>query len=84
MSGKYDLLSKYLREQEKHRVVLSFDEIEKIIGNELPPSASKHVQWWENSDTHVEGKSWLYSGWLIENVGNTVSAREVILVKNDS
>ena len=84
MSGKFYLLSKFLKEQEKHKVVLSFAEIENIIDDKLPPSAGRYVQWWENSDSHVQGKSWLNSGWHIDNVRNTVSSSEVVFVKKES
>jgi hypothetical protein len=46
MASKYDRLRHYLNVQTARSVVLSFREIEKILGGPLPPSARKHSAWW--------------------------------------
>jgi hypothetical protein len=43
--SKYQPLQEFLREQSSSRLELSFVEIERIIGNELPPSAYA-PRWW--------------------------------------
>jgi hypothetical protein len=43
--SKYRPLQDYLRRQNRQRLELSFLEIERIIGGELPPSAYA-PRWW--------------------------------------
>lgn len=66
--GKYDPLARYLRAQSAPYVVLSFGEIEELIGAPLPRSARERREWWWNDLTpqssHVQSRSWVYSGYL--------------------
>lgn len=45
---------------------MTFDEIERVLGEALPPSAYKHRAWWGNEDPHktvLRGKrAWLLAG----------------------
>jgi hypothetical protein len=41
--GKYDPLGDYLSNRTEHKVALSFSELERILGFELPPSANTIV-----------------------------------------
>jgi len=70
--GKYTPLAVYLQEIPlgQGRVALSFAEVEKIIGNELPPSAYKYRAWWANEriGTHVWAHAWLKAGWRVDSV----------------
>lgn len=65
--GKYDPLRKHLDDSGDEKVILSFAEIEKIIGNILPPSASTQNSWWENvngkSNGHSQAKAWQNAGY---------------------
>ena len=55
---KYEPLTHYL-EKQPGNVKLTYSEIEKILGEELPPSASEFEEWWANDDdTHTQSKSW--------------------------
>jgi hypothetical protein len=65
--GKYYPLEEYLMSQDSSRVKLSFEDIEKIIGDSLPPSASKYRPWWANGG-HVQTYAWLRAGWKVEEV----------------
>lgn len=56
--SKYDPLAEYLRGVSKRGTRLTFDEIERILGTSLPPSAHKYQRWW-NGNSAV----WLYDGW---------------------
>ena len=49
MSGQYLLLYKYLENRYANTVVLTFAEIERVIGTKLPPSARRHRAWWSNN-----------------------------------
>jgi hypothetical protein len=63
--AKYDPLRDYLRKQSLQQIILTFREIEEIIGASLPVSA-KLPQWWENvaamETTHVQCKAWRAAG----------------------
>ena len=46
--GKYTPLEEFLKRQSGDSVVLTFGEIEKIIGEDLPPSARIYFKWWDS------------------------------------
>ena len=64
--AKYDTLKAYLARQSSEEMELSFAELERIIGDDLPASASR-PQWWANEinpDTsHVQCRSWRNAGY---------------------
>nr|WP_174987534.1 HNH endonuclease [Pandoraea pneumonica] len=51
--------------QSNSEVTLSFSDIEKIIGNELPPTADRFKPFWANSRTKDghPGQFWMEYGW---------------------
>jgi hypothetical protein len=49
MSGKYLLLYKYLQDRYADTVVLTFGQIESLIGFALPDQARLSQQWWTNT-----------------------------------
>nr|PZN03404.1 MAG: hypothetical protein DIU66_07545 [Bacillota bacterium] len=65
--GKYYPLEEYLMSCGSSCVKLSFEDLEKIIGDSLPPSASKHRTWWANGG-HVQAFAWLRAGYKVEEV----------------
>lgn len=60
--AKYDPLRKHLRRKNLAEVVMTFDDVERVIGGMLRKSASL-AAWWGNersSETrHVQCRSWL-------------------------
>jgi len=64
-SKKYRLLSDYLHNSEEIRVSLTFDDIERLLGFKLPPSARKHMAFWANTTSHSIALSWLGVGYEI-------------------
>jgi hypothetical protein len=46
MSGQYLLLYKYLENRYANTVVLTFAEIEDLLGFDLPDQARLHQEWW--------------------------------------
>jgi len=60
----YDPLRNYLRQQTQSEIVLTFEEIEKILGRKLPPSAAKS-QWWANTRSirHSQREAWRLGGY---------------------
>jgi hypothetical protein len=83
MAGKYTPLENYLRDLpvSQREVVLSFEQIERILNAKLPPSAYEYQQWWENEKegNHVNPRAWANAGWKIEDVD--FSKKRVILVR---
>ena len=50
-SGKYLLLYKYLENRYANTVVLTFAEIEDLLGFALPEQARLHREWWTSAET---------------------------------
>jgi len=49
-AGEYELLHRYLRDRYANRVVLTFAEIEDLLGFSLPDLARVHLAWWDGGD----------------------------------
>ena len=66
---KYEPLTNFLRRQSRAVVRMSFDEIERVIGAKLPPSATRHRAWWSNNaQNNVMTKAWKDAGFESEDV----------------
>ena len=67
---KYEPLGEYLATIPASQaiVTLTFNEIEKIIGAELPPSAAKHRAWWANQETGSRAPHWQAAGFKVDKV----------------
>lgn len=64
--GRYSALADFLqgRPGRVDQVVLSFNQIEEIIGASLPASARGHRAWWANDSVgHIQSQLWLEAGW---------------------
>lgn len=56
---KYEPLMLFLDKSGKKEIKLSYDEIEKIIGDSLPITAYKNKVWWNNDDkSHTQSLAW--------------------------
>lgn len=68
--GSYQPLGDHLRAVDGSLVVLSFAEIERILGRSLPASARKHRAWWSNerSGSHSHARAWMVAGWHVAAV----------------
>ncbi|MCK9902163.1 hypothetical protein MXD63_19045 [Frankia sp. Cpl3] len=77
--GKYDALRDYLASLPAGVIVeaLSFEAVEKLVG-ELPPSARRLRTWWANN-SHTQATAWREAGWRVESAypdaGRVVFAR---------
>jgi len=60
---RYEPLRRFLNDCAKPEAPLTFRDIEKIIGRELPPSARQYQAWWSNTATHSHADSWMAIGW---------------------
>ena len=73
MDGKYGPLYDHIRRLDARGVRewhATFGEIEKIIGDTLPPSARQRSVWWANdrSGGHHYAAAWLEMGWTTHSV----------------
>jgi len=69
VSHKYAPLAEFLRHQSRAVVRMSFDEIERVIGTKLPPSATQHRAWWSNNaQNNVMTRAWKEAGFESEDV----------------
>jgi len=78
---KYAALRRYLESQKLARLRLSFHEMERVLGEALPPSAYKRPAWWANDATgHAQAKAWLEAGFKTADVD--VEGRAVSFVRS--
>ena len=64
--GKYQRLYSYLSSLQVSEWRTSFNEVEAVIGFELPPSARLHRPWWGNQrggNGHSHALAWSVAGW---------------------
>ncbi|MEQ1406465.1 hypothetical protein ABK249_16155 [Neorhizobium sp. Rsf11] len=66
--GKYEPLGEYLRKQSRTQIPMTFREIERILGRELPASKSHRAWWSNNASNNVMTKQWLAAGYETEAV----------------
>lgn len=68
-------LTAYLEKYRKDEIKLSFSDVERILGFQLPDSAYLHQPYWSNSESHPIASAWLNAGYLSQHVdmkGQTV------------
>jgi hypothetical protein len=65
-AGEYRLLYEYLRDRFSDRLVLTFGQIEDLMGFPLPAPARVQRDWWANSDPGAErsrqSDAWILAG----------------------
>jgi len=82
--GKYTPLALYLSRKANWTrwVKLQFSRIEGIIGKDLPASAYRNSEWWNNTNSS-HGKAWHSIGWEVKEVnleeGTVIFTRPEIL-----
>lgn len=62
MSGKYSSLHKYLANRYADTVVLTFADIEDLLGFALPEGARSRPDWWTNGQLAAAGHT---AAWLL-------------------
>lgn len=82
-AGEYLLLYKYLRDRFADRVVLTFGEIEDLVGFPLPESARLQHEWWAGAGptAHLSAQA---DSWTSASRTATVnlSAQNVLFERN--
>ena len=67
--NKYIPLLDYLQRAPQDEITLTFNEIETVIGDTLPPSARTRRGWWANrSQGSPQAAAWIGAGYHAENV----------------
>ena len=70
--SKYSPLRRYLSDlpSDTEEITISFDQVERMIGDKLPNSASRYLEWWSNeeSGSHVQAHAWMNANWVVETV----------------
>ncbi len=67
--SKYQLLQDYLLNSKQGEVILTFTEIEDIMGDILPKSAWENKAWWSNrTKGALQAKAWMEAEYRVENV----------------
>jgi hypothetical protein len=68
---KYAPIHRWLRSLRMDKVAITFEEIEGILGFQLPQSARVYRAWWENEcvhHRHTYCRAWLDAGFETQNV----------------
>lgn len=79
---KYVALKSYLQNSNQSVIQLTFQQIEEIIGDSLPMSATRHAEaWWSNNKDHSQAISWLDAGYETDYVTDTYKNRLITFVK---
>ena len=68
--AKYTPLAKFLEDSARTEgtVILSFAQIEDVMGTALPASARRYRSWWGNDSYHVQAIAWRAAGWRVFKV----------------
>ena len=68
--SKYEPLAKFLSAHRGSVWEATFDDVEKVLGDELPGSARKHRPWWANQSGggHSQTLGWQSVGWETRDV----------------
>jgi hypothetical protein len=78
--GRYETLTRVLRARTEPLVVLSFDELDEIVGG-LPASAKRYRAWWANKrSSQAHASAWLDAGRLVTPDFN---ARRAVFTSGD-
>jgi hypothetical protein len=67
MTNRYEPLRAFLSSISEPVVVMTYDEIENLLGRKLPNTAygDSWRQWWANTETHSQALAWLRAGWRV-------------------
>jgi hypothetical protein len=77
--GEYQLLHKYLRDRYADRIVLTFAQVEDLLGFSLPAPARLQSDWWGDID-QLSGRSAHSDAWVLASRTATVNLSAQIVV----
>ena len=61
--SKYQPLTDHLRRSGEDAVPMTFEDVERVIGAKLPPSAARRPWWSNNPSNNVMTRAWLEAGY---------------------
>lgn len=81
--GKYAALSAHLAtiSGSAQNILMTFSEIEKVMGEKLPDSAYEYRAWWSNDPSKPNSASWLSQGWKAQSL--SLSEKRLTFVRTD-
>jgi len=75
--SKYKTLNRFFVAQTAAFLPMTFDQVQREAGFDLPASAHLHQAWWANDHArHVQAKAWLDAGYETEQVD--MDARKLV------
>lgn len=78
-AGEYQLLFKYLRDRYANRVVLTFAQIEDLLGFALPEPARFQKDWWSGTDA-ADARTAQSEAWtLAERTASVNLAAQIVV-----
>lgn len=81
--GKYAALSQHLAAQQDtaQSCLMSFADIERLLGEKLPDSAYQYRAWWANDPSKPHAAGWLAQGWKAQSL--SMSEKRLTFVRTD-
>ena len=80
ISNKYKPLAEYLFRSGENKVILTYRQIEDILGFDLPSTAYNFPQsFWANTETHSYSSAWMKVDYTART---NISEQKVIFEKN--
>jgi hypothetical protein len=79
MSGEYLLLYNYLENRYAHTVVLTFAQIEDLLGFVLPEQARLHQEWWTNAKKNPAAPNYSDSWILARRTATPNLAAQIVV-----
>jgi len=83
-AGEYELLHKYLRDRYANRVVLTFAEIEDLLGFSLPVPARDRIGWWDGGDFATAPSTQSFAWTLAGRTATVNLPAEVVVFERDT
>lgn len=74
--GKYSPLLQFLQRQTAKQIILTYTEVESILGFKLPNSAYTYTMWW-NPKGHPHCQAWLQAGYNVADVSETLRSQTI-------
>ena len=79
--SKYAPLTAHLRASGKAEILMTFGQVETVIGAKLPASAYRHRSWWSNNPSNsVVTRAWIEAGYI--STGVDMARRTLVFRKS--
>ena len=79
--GKYAPLLQFLQKQTAKQLIMTYKEVEAILGFQLPNSAYNYTMWW-NPRGHSHCQAWLQAGYDVADVDETLRTQIITFNRN--